>query len=255
MTKGIHLVYRGEFSKQAILIPTKEDGRIFFIIPFKGNALIGTTDTDYDQNPDEVSVEDEDIEYLFTEANRVFPDHNFVRDDIIASFAGLRPLVKKEGSPSKLSRKHLIERSYTGIIFVMGGKYTTYRKIAEDTMIRILRDKPVDTKNHYPLYGSGEIEASSSQSAQNYDIEEEIVESLMKFYGTRYKDVLDLTLKNTHLKKRICSCCLVIRAQIEYSIETEMARKDEDIISRRLSLEYNDCQSKKCLRQVRKMMK
>jgi len=73
-TKGVHIVYQGTISTNAFLLQSRQDKRIFFVIPFKGNSLIGTTDTDYDQGPDDVKVEEEDIRYLLQEASRVFPN-------------------------------------------------------------------------------------------------------------------------------------------------------------------------------------
>ncbi len=133
-TKGVHIVYRGEISPSAFLLQSRQDKRIFFVIPFKGNSLIGTTDTDYDQSPDSVKVEEADIQYLLQEAGRVFPNINFDRSKIITTFAGVRPLVADKGDPSRISRKHAIECNPSGIYFVMGGKYTTYRAIAEEAV-------------------------------------------------------------------------------------------------------------------------
>lgn len=218
-TKGVHLVYDETFAKEALFIPIK-DGRMFFVIPWKEKSLIGTTDTDFEGNPDEVKVEEEDIQYLFLAAKRVFPNKEFHKDKIITSFAGLRPLVKKGGSPSKVSRKHVIEESYSGIFYVMGGKFTTYRKIAEDVLKKIMKKKPVDTTKHFPLYGSGSLHEQALSVSQNYEVEEQTAQYLINFYGIRYKEVLDLTKGHSSLKEKICSCSEVIKAQVVYSIST-----------------------------------
>ncbi|VAX36691.1 Glycerol-3-phosphate dehydrogenase [hydrothermal vent metagenome] len=134
MTKGVHLVCKGQVSREAILFQTKKDKRIFFVIPWKGNTLVGTTDTDFTGNPDDVCAQDEDIAYLLKEVNHFFSGSMFSKENILETFAGLRPLVFQKGCPSKVSRKHVIEDSDSGVIYVMGGKFTTYRKIAEDTL-------------------------------------------------------------------------------------------------------------------------
>jgi len=133
-TKGVHLICRGQISQKAVLLQVKKGKRIFFVIPWKGDTLIGTTDTDFQGNPDDVRVEEEDIAYLLNELKNFFPENTFSRTNIISSFAGLRPLVYQKGNPSKISRKHGIQTSDSGVIYVMGGKFTTYRKIAEDVM-------------------------------------------------------------------------------------------------------------------------
>ena len=239
-TKGVHIVYKGQCCDHAIFIQAK-DKRIFFIIPWMGNSLIGTTDTDYTDSPDTVRVEEEDIDYLFKEAARVFPKAHFQRENIITTFAGLRPLVYDEGSPGRISRKHLIQDSFSKIQYVMGGKYTTYRKIAEDSLSRILhKKKPFPTEEELPLYGGGEIEENASAVAAQYGLEESIIKGLMARYGTRYKDVLKLVEEDPGLKEIVCSQPLTIKAQIRYAVETELAQTSADILQRRLSVQYAD---------------
>ena len=254
-TKGIHLVYRGKVSEHALIIPTQKDGRVFFVIPWMENSLIGTTDTDFKGHPDDVPVDEEDIDYIFSEARSVFPNATFKQEDIITTFAGLRPLVFEERAPSRISRKHVIQESNDGVTYVMGGKYTTYRKIAEECISRFVDGKPVDTESEFKLYGSGEIEEDSLRVAEDYNLNQATVEYLMGLYGFRYKDVLKLIDKDPQLREPICLCSPIIRAQVVYSIEIEMARKDVDIIQRRLSLGYSECKTGKCREVIRQYIK
>jgi glycerol-3-phosphate dehydrogenase len=241
-TKGIHLVYRQKISDHALLVQTQKDSRIFFIIPWLDHSLIGTTDTDYEGSPDEVDVKQEDVDYLLQEARRILPKYSFEQSDIITSFAGLRPLVYQPGAPSRVSRKHVFEETSSGLLFILGGKYTTYRKIAMECVNRILSPDKVVPSEKYPLYGSGRLPESPLEDAQKYGVEPEIVEYLQSKYGTRYKDVLELTQLDSRLKKRICSCHLNIEAQIVYSIKSEMAATADDIIWRRLGVGYVQCE-------------
>lgn len=250
-TKGVHLIYRGRVSDHAVLIPTVKDQRIFFIIPFMENSLIGTTDTDFTGDPDRVDVGQEDIDYLINETRRILPRANLDQENIITSFAGLRPLVSESGAPARVSRKHVIKESFSGSIYVMGGKYTTYRKIAEDVVSRITKKPLMNTKEKFPVYGSGEVKEDIQVLGQRYDMEPTAVRALIGFYGVRFKDVLRYVEKDPSLKAPICSCSPVIHAQIVYAIEKEMARTVEDIVMRRLVIGYGECQTKECRRTIR----
>ncbi len=252
-TKGVHIVYRGKISDAAVIFPTFQDKRVLFVIPWRGNSLIGTTDTDFSGNPNDVKVENEDIDYLFKELVRVFPDQNFRRENIITSFAGLRPLVHKKGHSFDVSRKHVIEETADGIMYVIGGKYTTYRKIAEDVVSQIFKRK-LKTQEDFKVYGSGSIAEDSERVGREYGLNPAVIKFLMDFYGTRYKDVLDLTRKDVSLKEPICTCSPIIRAQVRYAIDVEMAKTADDIIWRRLGLAYLDCPTKECQRQVKEIL-
>jgi glycerol-3-phosphate dehydrogenase len=251
-TKGVHIVYRGEISPSAFLLQSRQDKRIFFVIPFKGNSLIGTTDTDYQQSPDSVKVEEADIQYLLQEAGRVFPNISFDRSKIITTFAGVRPLVADKGDPSRISRKHSIESNSSGICFVMGGKYTTYRAIAQEAIIKALPHlaSKIPYGEQYALYGNGGSNEELKILSQRFDVPLDLVRYLQGIYGSRFGDVLDLTQGQDHLKERICSCSPTIAAQVIYARDIEMAQNTDDVIERRLGLAYLDCPTQNCRRAI-----
>jgi len=251
-TKGIHVVYKGNLTNNALLITSKKDNRIFFIIPWLGNSLIGTTDTNYIGNPDKVKVNREDIDYLLKEARRVLPAVDLNPENIITVFAGLRPLIRKGGAPGKISRKHFIMETASGLIVVIGGKYTTYRKIAEECVNRLTQPQH---EHAFSLYGSGPIHDDLNQIARDEGLALDTIETLINTYGTRFKDVLALTKNQPSLKESICTCTPFIKAQIVYAIETEMAQTAEDIIQRRLSLVYRECRTKVCERVIADFIK
>jgi glycerol-3-phosphate dehydrogenase len=257
-TKGIHVVCPGKISDHALIVPTSRDNRVFFVIPWMGNSLIGTTDTDYAADPDAVAADQEDIDYLFRELRRVFSPEgggSFKEENVVTAFAGLRPLVHKEGAPAQISRRHVIQESYSGVIYVMGGKYTTYRKIAEDCLrVMLPSQKLVDTRAGFPVFGSGKIVESAGDAARAYGLKTDTARYLMDVYGTRYRDVVMLARADPSLKEPLCSCSPAIKAQVVYALRNEMAVKEDDIFKRRLSLIYRSCRSGQCVREIQSLM-
>ena len=141
LTKGVHLVfpYKKLPVKQSVYFDVP-DGRMMFAIPRGKITYVGTTDTNYNDNKDEVHTDIADAIYLISAVNNMFPSINLELKDIISSWAGLRPLIHEEGkSASELSRKDEIFTSETGLISIAGGKLTGYRKMAERVVDRIAK--------------------------------------------------------------------------------------------------------------------
>ena len=144
-TKGVHIVLKKEKLKidHAVVIPDDKNSRIIFVIPRDDMLLIGTTETNYQEDPSEVKVLPEDIDYLLTQCANYFPKIKIIQKDVISSYAGVRPLVKAgdENLPTRISRRHKIWdcKNLQNVTFIAGGKLTTYRKIAEDVVDHILQ--------------------------------------------------------------------------------------------------------------------
>jgi glycerol-3-phosphate dehydrogenase len=222
-------------TKQALLIQAGDDKRIFFVIPWQGQSLIGTTDTDYNGNPDDVAVEEEDVDYLMEAAGRVLPKAGMSRQKIVTTFAGLRPLVPRPGAPSKISRNHEVDVSYTGVVYVKGGKYTTYRKIAEDTLIKVWGSCSPRIRA-FRVFGGGPQDTATGDYTGELTAEQQAY--LKQQYGSRYGDVLRLVRGRPELSERIVPELPMIKAQIVYARDVEMAQTADDVIERRLGLQY-----------------
>jgi glycerol-3-phosphate dehydrogenase len=148
-SKGVHLLVSGERlggpggrpPRAAVLSPSPHgDGRYLFVIPWEGVVLLGPTDTPYPGDPDRVAVEGDDVAYILTAANRLFPDLHLTEADIISTMVGLRPLITgRAESTSRLSREHRIWESGSGLISIAGGKLTTYRTMAAEATDLVLR--------------------------------------------------------------------------------------------------------------------
>lgn len=130
-TKGVHIVLPDIGLKKALILETPQDKRIFFLIPWKNQTLVGTTDTEFNNHPDDMSATKEDFRYLLKATNYYLKNHIFTYNDIIDSFVGLRPLEATEKKASDKSRDFSLIQSKSGLIHLFGGKYTSYRLMAE----------------------------------------------------------------------------------------------------------------------------
>ena len=140
VTKGVHLVVDCAKVPVPDAVVMTEGTRILFAIPWGGRVILGTTDTDYAGSPEDVRVDAEDVSYILGTVNRAFPKAELTPDDVISSWAGLRPLIAhKGGGPSDISRSHEIKSPQPGWFDVAGGKLTTYRLMAEQAVDRIDR--------------------------------------------------------------------------------------------------------------------
>ena len=138
-TKGVHIVLPGLPVQDALPLSTPQDHRVFFIIPWQGKTLIGTTDTAYHGNPDTLIVSSQDREYLLTAYNTYFPEDTRTSEDILEAFVGLRPLLNMPAgkSTSQKSRDYKILESPSGLLTIAGGKFTTHRAMAEAAVDQI----------------------------------------------------------------------------------------------------------------------
>jgi len=133
--KGVHLLLPKLTERHAIVFSNRRDGRILLVVPWGDCSLVGATDTDFRGDPGNVHAEPPDVEYLLTEVRSLFPAAAVSESDILATTAGVRPLLRSDaGTPSARSREHQIIRQGQNLLSIAGGKYTTYRLIAQQTV-------------------------------------------------------------------------------------------------------------------------
>lgn len=169
-TKGIHLIIpRSKLNlHQAVVMGAETGNRIIFGIPRGEFLIIGTTDTDYNDNPSNVKTQKEDVDYLLKIVKNYFPNSNIGYSDIISSYSGVRPLVKDDAeSTGKTSREHAIKVGKNNILFVTGGKYTTYRKIAEEAVEKLLALLPIEQKAQFKKVDT-KVPLNSKVTKENY---------------------------------------------------------------------------------------
>jgi len=247
-TKGSHIVvsaFEGA-PQDAYYVEAAADGRPFFIIPWNDLYLIGTTDIRYGGDLAEIRASGTEVDYLLAETNRVFPAADLGTKDIHYAYAGVRPLPRRERGPeSSITRRHIIKtnrRIARGLISIIGGKLTTYRNLAEQTVNKLgkrlgrrlpeCRTQDIDLPGAYRLDEAREL----LESAQ--ELSPQGVERLLGVYGGRAIDVLQLADEEPPLQRAIDVDGSVLAAEVVFAIREEMARTLVDIVHRRLMLGF-----------------
>lgn len=248
-TKGSHIVV-GRFDgapDDAFYVEARADGRPFFIIPWNRLLLIGTTDIRYRESLDEIRASRAEIDYLLSETNRVFPSARLGRGDIHYAYAGVRPLPhRKKGPESAITRKHIIKRNRSiarGLVSIVGGKLTTYRHLAEETVDRIgkilKRRLPPCRTHDTPLPGGWGFDDARLALASAGVLSDGGVERIVSIYGGLASQLLELCGENRELARCIDDERTVLAAEVVFCIREEMARTLSDIVYRRLMLGLN----------------
>ncbi len=178
-----------------------QDGRVFFLIPWKEHQILGTTDTDYNGSLDEIYATYDEVAYLLESLRRYFPHHPIEHKDIISSFAGLRPLVSEDAKTTgSVSREHKIIEDAPGLLTIAGGKLTTYRKMAEDVVDKLSRNKctthKVEIKSNFPL-------ALSLPAQVHYAVEHQMAQTISDFLMRRTSAFFTLPDQGLRLAEEI----------------------------------------------------
>jgi len=246
LSKGSHILLPIDAvtSSDALLVPKTDDERVIFAIPWCGRLLVGTTDEEITLH-EEMVVKEEEAEYLLTQLNR-YLDRPLNRNQIVSGFAGMRPLVASNNSrgTKALIRDHEVEvDSSSGLISVLGGKWTTYRAMAEDAIDTVMQFLampmvPCITSKHR-LTGSEEWSPNFwAELVRDYGISKETAQHLSHKFGTAAKEVLDLAKDNPGLKAPIVEESASVLAEVVYGVREEMATSIEDILTRRTGLQF-----------------
>jgi glycerol-3-phosphate dehydrogenase len=222
-SQGIHLVVDKEFlpGDMAIMIPHTDDGRVLFAVPWYNKIILGTTDTPVIKATLEPFAQEEEINFILNHIGR-YLTRDPQRSDVKSIFAGLRPLVK--GSSKKtaaLSRDHLITISDSGLVTITGGKWTTYRRMAEDAIDTAIKNAGlplVDCKTkELPIHGAATVDFNSP----------------MYYFGSDEIHIRSLISNDNTLSEKIHPSLPYIKAEIIWSVRQEMCMTVEDALSRR----------------------
>lgn len=245
-TKGSHIIV-GKFEgapKDAFYVEAAADGRPFFILPWNEQYLVGTTDIRYEGDLDNIPVSDEEIDYLLSETNRVFPGAGLTRADIHYAYAGVRPLpYQAKGPESAITRRHIIKPNRKvgkGLISIIGGKLTTYRSLAEQAVDKIAkltqRKLPRCRTRDYVLPGTWGRDVAEERLQGLGVLSDEGVQRLLSIYGGRASEICELCDTNQSLAKVIDDRGRVLAAEIVFTLREEFARTLADVVFRRIMI-------------------
>jgi glycerol-3-phosphate dehydrogenase len=247
MSKGVHIVVPREAIQADTGMIVRTDKSVLFFIPWADRWIVGTTDTDFSGDRDEPGATSADVEYILSAANRVLA-RPLTRSDVIAVYAGLRPLVTAvEGNGSKpttkLSREHVVDVPVPGLTSVAGGKFTTYRLMARDVVDAAVadfgRDVPASVTDQVPLLGAdglAAVQPAAGRLAEDYGVSRECVEHLLGRYGTLAEEVLQLTRTDPGLAQPLAPGHPYLRAEVVYAVTHEDALHVDDVLVRRTRL-------------------
>jgi glycerol-3-phosphate dehydrogenase len=225
-SQGVHIVLDQSFlpGDSAIMVPHTDDGRVLFAIPWHGRTVVGTTDTPVDDIKLDPKPFDDELGFLIEHAAR-YLEKDPTASDVLSAFAGLRPLVSMgggDGSTAAISRDHTIHISGGGLMTIAGGKWTTYRKMAEDAVDQAIALGGLDERrcetHHLPIHGALED-----------------VESLgdLAVYGSDAAALKDVIAEQSDWTEPLHKALPVMKGQIVWAARHEMARTVEDCLSRR----------------------
>lgn len=238
LTRGIHLVVpRERFPISSIVVMRAPDGRSAFVVPSGPYAYIGTTDTNYEGDPSEPGITTEDVDYLLAAASATFEDAPG-SEDIIGTWSGVRPLLRQDGKkPSEISRRDEIHVGPGPFVSIVGGKLTTYRRMAErvvDKVRDILGDQPAesDTAGQALTGGSEGDQQSARQRSPRLD-DSELETRLWVTYGAVAEQLVARIAQKPELGEPLEGLDALCRAEIEHCVDHEMVLTLDDLLRRR----------------------
>ena len=241
---GTHLVLEPIYTPphMGLLIPKTEDGRLLFVLPWQEHVILGTTDVET-KSEFHPKVQEKDVNYLLEHMNRYYKKTP-VNSEIKSKWAGIRPLAKESvfGSTASISREHVIKLTPSGLVVIAGGKWTSYRKMAEDVVdeiIKIFSFRPKSTciTKKIKLLGAEKYKFEIIDELQNtYNLDKPLAKHLIRTYGDLSFEVAKIAKEG--FMEKIVDGYPYIEAEIVWAVRNEMAQTLIDLLSRRIRLAF-----------------
>ncbi|MEN5073000.1 glycerol-3-phosphate dehydrogenase/oxidase [Isoptericola cucumis] len=246
-SKGIHIVVPRERIKGTVGLILQTEKSVLFVIPWSRYWIVGTTDTPWEQDLTHPVATSADIDYVLDHANAVLA-HPLSRDDVVGTYAGLRPLLQpgtKEGTSSaKVSREHTVASPAPGLTVIAGGKLTTYRVMAKDAVDFAIGQRAAalpSITDQIPLLGAVGLTAARRQArawAQRFGWTPPMVDHLLHRYGSSLRDLVELCEQDPSLARPLEHAPAYLRAEIHFGVSHEGALHLEDLLLHRTRLVY-----------------
>ena len=255
-TKGIHLILP-PVTREALFIQAR-DRRMVFVLPWGDYTLVGTTESAVVQPLEALAAGAEEVGYLLHEVNRLLPSARMGEEDVVATFAGARPVLAQAGtSATAASREHRLEVDRWGLISVLGGKYTTARRMAEDAVTTVLerlgRQPERCLTGQLPLLEQPKPVALEDRRSLTSGIDPDILARCLSRYGAGTFHVLELIAREPALAQPVCPHHEVAGAEIIHALEREFACTVTDVLARRTRIAWSACQGLDALSAIREL--
>lgn len=243
-TKGIHVIVK-RLTAQALFFQAQHDRRMIFLLPWGDYSLIGTTESGA-HNLEALHATAQEVDYLLGEVNRILPEAHVQAQDVVATYAGARPLLAFSSSATQASREHRLEIDQHGLLSVMGGKYTTFRVMAKqavDTLTkqlharteRCLTDQVMLMEPTYPVVFHRWQDIA-------HRIDSTVLQGLLTKYGVGAFRILELLDLEPGLSQWVCPHHTIMQAELIHAMREEFACTITDILVRRTAIAFSSCQ-------------
>ena len=243
--KGIHLVLP-RVAQEALFVQGRTDRRMLFLLPWGDYSLVGTTDTAVDQPLEALTAGADEVGYLLDEVNRILPGSHVGEKDVVATFAGARPLLAFSGSSTTASREHQIEVDRSGLISVLGGKFTTYRSMARQAVDLVFAQGRWQTDrcltDEVSLVETVPPVSLARWQALMRAIDPDLLARILVRYGAGAVRILQLIDHEPTLAHPICPHHESSEAEIVHAFSQELACTITDVLARRTRVAFSSCQ-------------